>query len=409
MAGGAQSRAAGAVSGTGDGMRESRVGVGIIGAGGISEYKHLPGLQACPRAEIVALCDNDPDLVRARAASYNVPHTFTDYRALLAQPGVDAVVIATPTVLHAPITLAAIASGKHVLVEKQLAMSYAEAVGMYEAAEAAGVRHMTAFTYRFVPAMRYLRHLLGQGMVGLPRHLRVARFQDWPDEDIGWRQHRAQAGSGEMGDMGAHRFDYCHDLVGPIARVVALTRTFVPERRARGGGPPVPTDVEDCALVLAEFAPGVGVEQGTVASFDFSKVTRGRGFGGNALDELELYGTEGTLIYHLHTPNEVLRGTVDGPMERLPLPPEWLVYPGSPRDPSAGDPATIFRYDEDFAFIQAIVEDRPCVPSFYDGMRCQAVVDAALRSAAEGRWVDVADVPAVRDPLAARLPGMPVP
>ncbi|HKO23392.1 MAG TPA: Gfo/Idh/MocA family oxidoreductase, partial [Chloroflexota bacterium] len=243
-------------------MRESRVGVGVIGVGGISSYVHLPGLRLCSQADIVAVCDTDGDLARQRAAEYGVPHVLTDYQELLGLPAVDAVVVATPTVLHAPIALAAIAAGKHVLVEKQLAMDYAEAVTIYEAAEQAGVRHMTAFTYRFVPAMRYLKHLLGQGVAGLPRHLRLARFQDWPDVDLGWRQHRKLAGSGEVGDMCAHRIDYCHDLIGPIARVVGVTRTFVPARPGRDGSPPVPADVEDFATFIAEFAPGVGVEQG---------------------------------------------------------------------------------------------------------------------------------------------------
>lgn len=382
-------------------MRESRVGVGVIGVGGISSYKHLPGLRLCPQAEIVALCDSNADLARQRAAEYGVSQVFNDYQDLLRLPSVDAVIVATPTVLHAPIALAAIAAGKHLLVEKQLAMDYAEARRMYTAAERAGVKHMTAFTYRFVPAMRYLKHLLGQEVAGLPRHVRVARFQDWPDTEIGWRQHRAMAGSGEVGDMGAHRIDFCHDLIGPIARVMGVTRTFVPERRGRDGAPPVPTDVEDFAAFIAEFAPGVGVPQGVVAVFDLSKVTRGRQFGGQALDEFEVYGTAGTLIYHLHRPHEVQVGKPDGLLETVEVPREFLTYPGSPRDPYQGDPTTTFRYDEDFAFIQAIVEDRPCSPSFYDGMRCQAVVDAVLQSAAERRWVDVADVPAVTSPVAA--------
>src|SRR5919204_2281305 len=149
-------------------VRESRVGVGVIGVGGISSYVHLPGLRLCPQAEIVAVCDADGDLARQRAAEYGVPHVFTDYQGLLRLPAVDAVVVATPTVLHAPIALAAISAKKHVLVEKQLGMNYAETVQMYEAAKSAGVQHMTAFTYRFVPAMRYLKHLVGQGTIGLP-------------------------------------------------------------------------------------------------------------------------------------------------------------------------------------------------------------------------------------------------
>lgn len=381
-------------------MHETKVGVGVIGVGGISGYVHLPGLRTHPQAEIVALCDTDADRLQQRAQEYGVAHTFSEYGDLLQHPGVDAVVVATPTIMHAPIALAAIAAGKHVLVEKQLGMNYEETVQMYEAAERAGVRHMTAFTYRFVPGMRYLRHLLGQGSIGLPRHLRIARLMDVPETTLGWRQHRALAGSGEVGDMGAHRIDFCQDLVGPIARVVSLTRTFIPQRRGRDGEL-IPADVEDFAVFLAEFAQGVGVEEGAVASFDLCKVDKGRQTGGRALDELEVYGTEGTLIYHLHHPYEIQIGRPGGKLETVPVPREFLVYPGSQRDPSAGEPTTVFRYDQDFAFIQAIVQGNSDIPTFYDGLRCQAVVDAVVQSAQERRWVDVADVPPVTTPLAA--------
>lgn len=378
-------------------MRESRIGVGVIGVGGISSTVHLPGLKMCPQAEIVALCDSDAERVEQRAKEYGVAHTFTEYQALLQNAAVDAVVIATPTKFHAPIALAAIAAGKHVLCEKQLGMTYAETVQMYKAAEQAQVQHMTAFTYRFVPAMRYLKYLMSTGTIGLPRHLRIARLQDFPEANIGWRQQRELAGSGEVGDMGAHRIDFCHDVIGPIARVVALTRTFVPLR----ANAPMAADVEDCALFLAEFADGVGAEQGTAASFDLSKVAKGREMGGRGLDEFEVYGTEGTLIYHLHRPHEILIGRAHGTLESVAVPPEFLVYPGSLRNPDVGDPRTTFRYDQEAAFIQAIVHGNKAIPTFYDGMRCQAVIDAVLQSAQERRWVDVADVPAVTKQIAA--------
>ncbi len=390
-------------------MNESKVGVGVIGVGGISGSVHLPGLRFIPYAEIVALCDSNADVLRQHAQEYGVAHTFTDFHDLLQHRGIDAVVIATPTVLHAPIALAAIAAGKHVLVEKQLGMNYGETVQMWEAAERAGVYHMTAFTYRFVPAMRYLKHLLAQGSIGMPRHLRIARLMDLPETDLGWRQHRELAGAGEVGDMGAHRIDFCQDLIGPIARVIGVTRTFAPCRSGRDGSP-VTADVEDAAFFLAEFAEGVGVEQGTVATFDLSKVAKGRERGGNGLDEFEVYGTEGTLIYHLHRPHEIMKGKPDGKLETLPVPPDFLTYPVSPRDPTAGDPTTTFRYDQDFAFTRAIVEGRNKngagnesndLPTFFDGMRCQAVIDAVLQSARERRWVEVADVPPVTVPLAA--------
>lgn len=385
-------------------MRESRIGVGVIGLGGISHSVHLPGLKLCEQAEIVALCDADAGRLQQTAQEYHVRQTFTEYERLLQHPGVDAVVIATPTVLHAPIARAAIAAGKHVLVEKQLGMSYAETVEMYEAASAAGVIHMTAFTYRFVPAMRYLKHLVGQGVIGLPRQVRVARLQDFPETFLGWRQQRHLAGSGEVGDMGAHRIDFCHDVIGPIARVVGLTRTFAPLRPA-ADGEALPADVEDASVFLAEFATGVGVEQGTVASFDLSKVVKGRGKGGYGLDEFEVHGTEGTLIYHLHSPHEILVGRPDGTLETREVPREFLVYPRSPRDPSVGEPTVTFRYDQDFAFIQAIFTgERSDIPTFYDGMRCQAVIDSVLQSAREKRWVDVPDVPPVSRPIAAARP-----
>jgi predicted dehydrogenase len=381
-------------------MRTSRVGVGVIGVGGISGQVHLPGLHLAPQAEIVALCDSDTARLRQRAQEYHVPHTFTEYEDLLHDPSVDAVVIATPTLLHAPVALAAIAAGKHVMVEKQLGMNYAETLQMYEAAQQANVRHMTAFTYRFVPAMRYLKHLLGLGTIGLPLHLRVARLQDFGTRDLGWRQQRALAGSGEVGDMGAHRIDFCQDLVGPIARVVSLTRTFIPQRR-RADGTQTAADVEDCAIFLAEFAAGVGAEQGAVASFDVSKVAKGRQKGGQGLDELEIYGTEGTLIYHLHQPHEIQLGHPAGALETIPVPDELLVYPGSPRNPYTGDPTVTFRYDQDIAFVQSIVDGHNDIPTFYDGMRCQAVIDAVLQSSQQHRWIEVADVPPVTTPLAA--------
>ncbi|HEY4384910.1 MAG TPA: Gfo/Idh/MocA family oxidoreductase [Ktedonobacteraceae bacterium] len=382
-------------------MRESRVGVGVIGLGGISTTVHLPGLKLCEQADIVALCDSDPNRLKQAAQHYHISNTFSEYEHLLQHPDVDAVVIATPTLLHAPIAHAAIAAGKHVLVEKQLGMTYAETVEMHQAAITAGVTHMTAFTYRFVPAMRYLKHLVGQGIVGLPRQLRIARLQDFPEKrSLGWRQQRALAGSGEVGDMGAHRIDFCHDVIGPIARVVGLTRTFSP-LRTDPDGEQIPADVEDAAVFIAEFADGVGVEQGAIASFDLSKVVKGREKGGRGLDEFEVQGTEGTIIYHLHRPHEILFGRPDGTLETRAVPQEFLVYPNSPRDPSIGEPTTTFRYDEDFAFVQAILTGSKDIPTFYDGMRCQAVIDAVLQSARERRWVEVADVPPVTMPLAA--------
>ena len=147
--------------------------------------------------------------------------TSTRYEEIVRRDDVHAVIIATPNFTHAPIALAAIAHGKHVLCEKPLALNAADARAMAEAADRAGVRHMTAFTYRFVPAMRYLRHLVQRGDLGQPYHYRSCRLQDWGTRNLGWRQVKKLAGTGELGDMLSHRIDFAHLLVGPMQRLVA--------------------------------------------------------------------------------------------------------------------------------------------------------------------------------------------
>src|SRR6185295_3588898 len=199
----------------------NKIGIGIIGCGGITLQNHLPGLALCPEAQVLALCDNDPAVLERASQQSGIETTSTDYRELLKRDDIHAVIIATPNVVHAPIALAAIAAGKHVLCEKPIAMNTIEAMQMYQAAEQAGVRHMTAFTYRFVPAMRYLAHLVKTGALGQPYHYRSCRLQDWGNRPLGWRQQSKLAGTGELGDMLSHRIDFAHSLMGRIDRLVA--------------------------------------------------------------------------------------------------------------------------------------------------------------------------------------------
>src|SRR5690349_8058470 len=140
--------------------------IAIIGCGGITLQNHLPGLALCPDVKVTALCDADATTLDLARQQTGVNITSTRYEDIVGRDDVHAVIIATPNFLHKPIALAAIAHGKHVLCEKPLAMTYPDAREMAEAADRAGVRHMTAFTYRFVPAMRYLRHLADQGDLG---------------------------------------------------------------------------------------------------------------------------------------------------------------------------------------------------------------------------------------------------
>jgi predicted dehydrogenase len=242
---------------------------------------------------------------------------------------VDAVVIATPNRSHHPIAMAAIAAGLHVLCEKPLALTLREAREMAEAADRAGVRHMTAFTYRFVPAMRYVKHLVSQGFVGEPWHFRAQRFQDWGRRALGWRQRLADAGSGEIGDMLSHRIDYGHLLVGPIARVMAQTQLLVPMRvdaPARSTRPTRRTG-SGCLATFASGASGV---------LESTKVATGRGEGGRSHDYCEVNGPEGTLVYELAHPQRILAARRGGSgLAEVPVPAEWLTYSGAALEPGS--------------------------------------------------------------------------
>jgi predicted dehydrogenase len=356
-----------------------QIGVGIIGCGGIVLQNHLPGLALCPEAKVVALCDSNADVLQRASGQTGVTNAFAGYAELLARPEVNAVIIATPNFVHAPIALAAIAAGKHVLCEKPIAMSHAEAVKMLHAADKAGVRHMTAFTYRFVPAMRYMAHLVKSGFVGQPYHFRSCRLQDWGTRSVGWRQVAKLAGTGELGDMLSHRIDFAHMLVGPISRLMADLRRFLDLRDGQA------SDLEDWAAILAEFSANRAT--GVLES---SKVATGRGEGGRSQDYCEVAGTEGSLVYQLERPLEIQMGKRgESGLRTVPVPLEFLKTPGSPRDPKAGDPAIAFRYDQDVEFIHAIRDQRPCSPSFRDGAQTQGVMDAAVLSSNEKRWVDM--------------------
>jgi predicted dehydrogenase len=359
-----------------------KIRVAFIGTGAVTAYHHLPGLRLDPRAELVAICDTVPELLEKRRAEWNVEHATTDPEALCTSDAVDAVVIATPNDTHRPIAVAAAKAGKHVMCEKPLGLSAHEVREMYEAARDSGVVHMTAFTYRFAPAMRYLRHLVKSDALGTPRHFRSQRFLDWPETSWGWRQYQSRAGAGDLFDMTIHRIDFAIDLMGPISQVCGAVARFTPRDRTVDGKPCSPSDVDDWSSLIGEFASGAtGVWEGTTLAKGYHR----DGFGH---EWAEINGSEGSAVYRLHEPNTILLGKTGHDLAPIPVPSEFLKPAGSPRDPAEGAPATVFRYDLMWEFISAISERREAVPSFYDGLNAQLVADAVLESHAQRKWVD---------------------
>ena len=361
--------------------------VAIIGAGAVSDYHHVPALRLDPRAELVAVCDTSEALLAQRKADWGVDRVTTDAESLCADPSIDAVIVATPNFTHKPISLAAAAAGKHIMCEKPLGLNAAEVRQMYTAARDAGVVHMTAFTYRFAPAMRYIKQLLQAGDLGEPRHFRSQRFLDWPETSWGWRQYKETAGAGDLYDMTIHRIDFAVDLLGPVKSISGAVARFAPREVTSDGQACPPSDVDDWSAILGEFTCGAtGVWEGTTLAKGYER-------GGFGHEWAEINGSEGSVVYRLHEPNSILRGKTGQDLAPEQVPAELLKPEGSPRDPSQGEPATVFRYDLVWEFVSAIVEQREAVPSFYDGLCAQIIADAALQSHAERRWIDIPDEP----------------
>ncbi|MEX0978885.1 MAG: Gfo/Idh/MocA family oxidoreductase, partial [Pirellulales bacterium] len=315
------------------------VRIAIIGAGAVSDYHHVPAIRLDTRARLVAACDANAELLEKRKGDWQVDVVSADPAAICAHAEVDAVIIATPNFTHRPIALTALRHGKHVMCEKPLGLNVPEVRQMYVAARDRGLVHMTAFTYRFAPAMRYLKHLVASGALGQPRHFRSQRFLDWPETSWGWRQYQRLAGAGDLFDMTIHRIDFAMDLLGPIRDVCGAVAQFARRDKTADGADCEPSEVDDWSALIGRF------ECGAVGVWEGSTLMKGHHNNGLGYEWAEINGSEGSAVYQLGDPNHVLIGRHLGALERCPVPDEFLVAPGTPRDPRQGSPSTVFRYD----------------------------------------------------------------
>ena len=223
--------------------------IAIIGAGAVSDYHHVPGINIDPRCELVAVCDQSEALLEQRRSDWGIDYVTTDYNQICNDPDIDAVIIATPNFTHHDMSVAAANNGKHIMCEKPLGLNSEEVRRMRDAARDAGVVHMTAFTYRFAPSMRYMRHLAKSGELGELRHFRSQRFLDWPETSWAWRQYKKTAGAGDLFDMTIHRIDFAMDLMGPINKLCGAVAQFTPRDKTVDGQDCEPSDVDDLSLI----------------------------------------------------------------------------------------------------------------------------------------------------------------
>jgi predicted dehydrogenase len=360
-----------------------KVHIAIIGAGAVSDYHHVPGIRLDPRAELAAACDPNAELLEKRRNEWGVAKYAADYEAIARDPDIDAVIIATPNYTHLPIALACIEGGKHVMCEKPLGLNFGEAARMYCAARDKGVRHMTAFTYRFAPSMRYLKHLIENGSLGEPRHFRSQRFLDLPETSWGWRQSKKLAGAGDLFDMTIHRIDFAQDLMGPIKSLCGAVAQYAKRSQTADGKPCAPSEVDDWSALLGIF------ENGAVGVWEGSTVMKGYHNDGFGHEWAEVNGSEGSAVYKLVDPNHILIGRHGQSLRKERVPDKYLAPKGSPRDPNDGVPSTVFRYDLVYEFVSAIVEKRDAVPGFDAGASAQLVADSVLESFEKRTWVMV--------------------
>jgi predicted dehydrogenase len=352
---------------------------------------------------MVALCGRDAAAVGAAAERLGWATVETDWKDLLTRDDVDVVDICTPGDTHAEIAIAALDAGKHVLCEKPLANTVAEAREMAAAARAArsrGVRAMVVFSYRRVPAIALARQLVQDGRLGTIRHVRAQYLQDWivdPQFPLVWRLQKDKAGSGALGDIGAHVIDLAQHVIGSsITSVTGLTETFVTERPlpASGSGLQGETGtgtgtvtVDDAALFLARFGSGA------VGSFEATRFATGRK---NAI-RLEVNGSEGSLAFDFDAMNELqyydgADGDTAG-FRRILVTEATHPYVGAWWPPGHG-----LGYEHTFThevvdLVRAIGAGQAPSPSFADGLQVQRVLAAVERSAAHDSGWENVDAP----------------
>jgi predicted dehydrogenase len=373
------------------------VGYAFMGAAHSQGWRTAPHVFDLPlQPAMTALCGREAAAVRAAAQRLGWAATETDWHALIDRDDVHLVDVCAPGDLHAEVAIAALEAGKHVLCEKPLANTLAEAEAMAAAAGRAasrGVRSMTGFNYRRVPALALARQLVAAGRIGQVRHVRASYLQDWlvdPAFPLTWRLRRERAGSGALGDLGAHIVDLAQYLTSDlITGVSAVTATFVGERplpEAAAGAPRSgPVTVDDAAVFTARL------RSGALASFEATRFATGRK---NQL-RIELNGDRGSLAFDLERLNELQfcdRG--DDPVEagfRRIL----VTEAGHPYLSGWWPPGHVLGWEHTFThqvrdLVAAIATATDPAPSFQDGLQVQRVLAAVEQSAArEASWTPV--------------------
>ena len=321
----------------------------------------------------------------------------TDWQKVIKRDDIDIIDISVPTHLHHDIALAAAKAGKHIFCEKPMALSYEQAKAMYEAAEENGITHYLNHNYRRCPAVQLAKKLIDDGKIGRIFHWRGAYLQSWivdPNFPLTWHLQKEKAGSGPHGDLNSHSVDLARFLVGDIKRVSCFTANFIrerplPDEEAAGtfkgatqGNDTGRVSVEDAAFMLAEF------ENGALGSFEATRFAVGR----KNYNYFEIYGSKGSLIFDLERMNELQFFSNEDPDDSQGFRTILATEPSHAYVENWWPPGHIIGYEHEFVhavvdFLDAIANKKIIEPNFFDGMKEMQILEAGLKSAADGKSV----------------------
>jgi predicted dehydrogenase len=386
------SMAAAAAQGEAPEIGVGMLGYAFMGKAHSNAFKKIPYMMYPPPAipKLAAICGRNEAATRAAAVRFGYERYYTDWRAMIADESVQLFDNGGPNDAHAEPCIAAAQAGKHILCEKPLARTAEESKSMLDAVQKAGVKHMVAFNYRFVPAIRQMRKLIESGALGRIYHFRAAYLQEWimPHYNMPmiWRLTKDVAGSGALGDLGAHIIDLGRYLVGEVSSVSAMTKTFIPER-PWGDGTMGQVDVDDA------FAAVVAFENGALGTVEATRFAAGRKNG----NVIEINGERGSLRFNLERMNELEVFWIDDePKETRGFHQVLVSEPYHPWWENWWPQGHMIGWEHTFVheithLLDCIVNDKPVAPigaDFEDGYRCAVICDAILESAASKRQVD---------------------
>ena len=375
------------------------VGIGMLGYAFMGKahsnaFRTIPYMIYPPPAipRMVSVSGRNETAVAEAARRFGYEKHTTDWREQVNDPDVQLFDNGGPNDAHAEPCIAAAEAGKHVFCEKPLGRTAEESKAMLDAVNKAGVKHMVAFNYRFVPAIRQAKQLIESGALGQIYHYRAVYLQEWimPHycTPMIWRLDKSAAGSGALGDLGAHIIDLGHYLIGDMKSVSAMTKTFIPERPYADGSGTGTVDVDDAFVAAVEF------ENGAVGTLEATRFAGGR----KNHEVLEINGEKGSIRFNLERMNELdVFWVGDEPKETQGFTnvliseayhPWWEHW--WPQGHMIGWEHTFIH--EVTHLLDCIVNDRDVAPygaTFEDGYKAAVVCDAILNSAVLKRQVDI--------------------